>query len=115
MPPPKGRPTNNPNGRLKSVTVKLTRAARERFDRQLAEGIDDIFRALFGRDHTITDCRRGASNVILCGRSEEGWWLQLAFGSSPWVRYCRGSSFNCHTPAEVCKSLHQAKCAVAKM
>ena len=38
---------NNPNGRPKSDTVRLTKAARERFDRQLAEGIDDIFTALF--------------------------------------------------------------------
>jgi hypothetical protein len=38
---------NNPNGRPNSDTVRLTRAARERFDRQLAEGIDDIFKALF--------------------------------------------------------------------
>jgi hypothetical protein len=46
MAPPKGT-VNNPNGRPRSETVRLTRAARERFDRQLAEGIDDIFRALF--------------------------------------------------------------------
>jgi hypothetical protein len=37
----------NPNGRPKSDTVKLTKAARECFDRQLAEKLPDIFTALF--------------------------------------------------------------------
>ena len=44
--PPKGS-HNNPHGRPRSDTLRLTRAARERFDRQVAEGIDDIFAALF--------------------------------------------------------------------
>jgi hypothetical protein len=37
----------NPNGRPKSDTVKLTKTARERFDRQLAEKLPDLFTALF--------------------------------------------------------------------
>jgi hypothetical protein len=37
----------NPNGRPQSDTVKLTKAARERFDRQLADKLSDIFTALF--------------------------------------------------------------------
>ena len=37
----------NPNGRPRSETVKLTKTARERFDRQLAEKLPDIFTALF--------------------------------------------------------------------
>ena len=37
----------NPHGRPQSDTVKLTKAARERFDRQLAEKLPDIFTALF--------------------------------------------------------------------
>lgn len=37
----------NPNGRPKSDTVRLTKAARERFDRQLADKLSDIFTALF--------------------------------------------------------------------
>jgi hypothetical protein len=37
----------NPNGRPRSETVKLTKTARERFDRQLAEKLPDIFMALF--------------------------------------------------------------------
>jgi hypothetical protein len=37
----------NSNGRPKSECVRLTKAARERFDRQLAEGLDDIFAAWF--------------------------------------------------------------------
>jgi hypothetical protein len=36
----------NPNGRPRSDTVKLTKAARERFDRQLSEKLPDIFSAL---------------------------------------------------------------------
>src|SRR6476661_7412731 len=44
---PKKGSRNNPNGRPKSDTVRLTKAARERFDRQLADSIDDIFTALF--------------------------------------------------------------------
>src|SRR5829696_6211496 len=41
------RPMANPNGRPRSETVKLTKTARERFDRQLAEKLPDIFTALF--------------------------------------------------------------------
>ena len=37
----------NPNGRPRSETVKLTKTARGRFDRQLAEKLPDIFTALF--------------------------------------------------------------------
>src|SRR5215211_6054974 len=37
----------NPNGRPRSETVKLTKTAREHFDRQLAEKLPDIFTALF--------------------------------------------------------------------
>ena len=37
----------NPHGRPRSETVKLTKTARERFDRQLAEKLPDIFTALF--------------------------------------------------------------------
>ena len=37
----------NPNGRPRSETVKLTKTARERFDRQLADKLPDIFTALF--------------------------------------------------------------------
>ena len=37
----------NPNGRPRSETVKLTKTARECFDRQLAEKLPDIFTALF--------------------------------------------------------------------
>ena len=37
----------NPHGRPRSETVKLTKTARERFDRQLAENLPDIFTALF--------------------------------------------------------------------
>ena len=37
----------NPNGRPRSETVKLTKTARESFDRQLAERLPDIFTALF--------------------------------------------------------------------
>ena len=37
----------NPNGRPRSETVKLTKTARERFDRQPAEKLPDIFTALF--------------------------------------------------------------------
>jgi len=37
----------DPNGRPKSESVRLTKAARERFDRQLAEKLSDIFTALF--------------------------------------------------------------------
>ena len=36
----------NPHGRPRSETVKLTKTARERFDRQLAEKLPDIFMAL---------------------------------------------------------------------
>jgi hypothetical protein len=35
------------NFEMSRMRRRLTRAARERFDRQLAAGIDDIFRALF--------------------------------------------------------------------
>ena len=35
----------NPDGRPRSETVKLTKTARERFDRQLAEKLPDIFTA----------------------------------------------------------------------
>ena len=38
---------NNRNGRPRSDIVRLTKAARERFDRQLAERLPDIFAALF--------------------------------------------------------------------
>ena len=37
----------NPHGRPRSETVKLTKTAREHFDRQLAEKLPDIFTALF--------------------------------------------------------------------
>ena len=37
----------NPHGRPTSETVKLTKTAREHFDRQLAEKLPDIFTALF--------------------------------------------------------------------
>ena len=37
----------NPHGRPRSETVKLTKTARERFDRQLADKLPDIFTALF--------------------------------------------------------------------
>ena len=37
----------NPNGRPRSETVKLTKTAREHFDRQLAEKLPDTFTALF--------------------------------------------------------------------
>ena len=37
----------NPHGRPRSVTVKLTKTAREHFDRQLAGRGPDIFTALF--------------------------------------------------------------------
>src|SRR3954447_14701856 len=37
----------NPNGRPRSETVKVTKTARERFDRQLADKLPDIFTALF--------------------------------------------------------------------
>ena len=37
----------NPHGRPRSEAVKLTKTARERFDRQLAEKLPDIFTALF--------------------------------------------------------------------
>src|SRR3954454_19133308 len=37
----------NPHGRPRSETVKLTKTARERFDRQLAEKLPDIFTPLF--------------------------------------------------------------------
>jgi hypothetical protein len=37
----------NPHGRPQSDIVKLTKAARERFDRQLADKLPDIFMALF--------------------------------------------------------------------
>ena len=44
--PAKGT-VNNPSGRPRSDVVRLTKAARERFDRQLAERLPDIFTALF--------------------------------------------------------------------
>src|SRR4051812_24000057 len=44
--PAKGT-VNNPSGRPRSDVVRLTKAARERFDRQLAEKLPDIFTALF--------------------------------------------------------------------
>ena len=37
----------NSNGRPKSEAVKLSKAARERFEKQLATGLDDIFKAVF--------------------------------------------------------------------
>ena len=40
-------PARKPIGRPRNEVVRLTKAARERFDRQLAEGLDDIFTALF--------------------------------------------------------------------
>ena len=42
---PKGR-RRNPDGRPKSDVIRLTKAARERFDRQLAENLDDVFKAI---------------------------------------------------------------------
>jgi hypothetical protein len=42
---PKGS-RRNPNGRPKSDVIRLTKAARERFDRQLAENLDDVFKAI---------------------------------------------------------------------
>ena len=36
----------NPDGRPKSDVIRLTKAARERFDRQLAENLDDVFKAI---------------------------------------------------------------------
>src|SRR3954462_2052163 len=40
-------PMANPHGRPRSETVKLTKTAREHFDRQLADKLPDIFTALF--------------------------------------------------------------------
>src|SRR5215204_4043101 len=42
---PKGS-RRNPDGRPKSDVIRLTKAARERFDRQLAENLDDVFKAI---------------------------------------------------------------------
>jgi len=42
---PKGS-RRNPDGRAKSDVIRLTKAARERFDRQLAENLDDVFKAI---------------------------------------------------------------------
>ena len=42
---PKGS-RRNPNGRPKGDVIRLTKAARERFDRQLAENLDDVFKAI---------------------------------------------------------------------
>ena len=42
---PKGS-RRNPNGRPKSDVIRLTKAGRERFDRQLAEKLDDFFKAI---------------------------------------------------------------------
>jgi hypothetical protein len=39
-------PARKPIGRPRNEVVRLTKAARERFDRQIAEGLDDIFKAL---------------------------------------------------------------------
>jgi hypothetical protein len=44
--PAKGT-VNNSSGRPRSNVVRLTKAARERFDRQLAVKLPDIFTALF--------------------------------------------------------------------
>src|SRR6476620_6150219 len=44
--PAKGT-VNNPSGRPRSDVVRLTKAARVRFDRQPAEKLPDIFTALF--------------------------------------------------------------------
>ena len=43
--PPKGS-RNNPKGKPKSATVRLTRAAREHFERDLASNAERIFEAL---------------------------------------------------------------------
>ena len=40
-------PPRNKAGRPKSTTIALTRRARERFDRKVAENIDALFEALF--------------------------------------------------------------------
>ena len=42
---PKGS-RRNPDGRPKSDVIRLTKATRERFDRQLAENLDDVFKAI---------------------------------------------------------------------